>query len=358
MNQKNSQSGKTGDISNHVHYNHARPSAPDLARGHWATIYARTLPELKQNQKGQPCPSCGGKDRFDLSKNWIEKGDFYCRGCGAGDGFSLLGKATGKSFPDVCDLVKKVLGIDPANAQIDYTEQLRKRQAREAAERLKLEQDAERNYHFLHQIMSQVKPLHTFEPGLNYFRHRGLGGLIDRGDLPLNWLGHPCLRYDEHQSFPAMLAPVAVNSQPVSLHRTYITPEGFKAPVEHARKLTPPIWPGATVGAAIRLYRPTTDLVVSEGIESGLAIRLACPDLPVWSCVTAGGLKSVLIPDGVTMVYIAADNDRSGTGQQAANDLQDRLTMEGIESVVIMPPDPGEGSKGRDWLDVVGEVAA
>lgn len=332
-----------------------QPKTADLARGHWAAIYGSILPELKQTHaKHQPCPSCGGNDRFRLFGDWETAGGAICNQCGNGDGFHWLGQVTGKGFKEVCRLVESVLGIRHETIQIDMAELNRKARVREEAERQQNELDAERNYKRLHQTMSQVVPLSSFEPGLSYLRNRGLGGLIDRDDLPRNWLGHPCLSFDRQQSFPALIAPVVVNNQPVSLHRTYLTQDGSKAPVDDAKKLTPAIWPGATKGGAIRLYWPPgRELAVTEGIETALAIRMALPELPVWACVSANGLESVLIPDGVESVIICADNDASGAGQKAARNLETRLKAEGLAVASILPP-----CQGLDWLDVARGVAA
>jgi hypothetical protein len=44
---------------------------------------------------------------------------------------------------------------------------------------------------------------------------------------------------------------------------------------------------------------------------------------------------------GIESVWIAADNDRSGTGQRAAQALAARLEAGGIEAVIIMPRTTG-----------------
>ncbi len=335
-----------------------RPSTKELARGHWASIYAGTLPEIKQTHlKHQPCPACGGKDRFRLFSDWQETGSAICNQCGNGDGFDWLMRITGQGFAQVCDLVEAVMGVNRSATKVDRAEMERRKLAREESARQQQRRDAEIHLHTMHCIMAEVVSLELFKPGLDYLRHRGLGGLIERGDLPMNWLGHPSLTCDG-QVFPALVAPIVIGNQMVSLHRTFLTRDGHKAPVESPKKMLPAIWPGATSGAAIRLYRPTTELVVTEGIETALAIRLACPDLPVWACVSANGMKAVLIPEEIERVFIAADNDASGTGQAAAQALQERLEDEGVESSILLPPAPPEGCKGVDWLDVVRGVIA
>ena len=56
------------------------------------------------------CPVCGGKDRFRFDDR-DGSGSFFCAQCGAGDGFTLAIKATGKSFREVADSIAQELGI-------------------------------------------------------------------------------------------------------------------------------------------------------------------------------------------------------------------------------------------------------
>jgi hypothetical protein len=110
--------------------------------------------------------------------------------------------------------------------------------------------------------------------------------------------------------FDAMVARVqAPNGRLVALHRTYLsgTDDG-KAPVDPTRKLTRAA-PGSTTGAAIRLADPTETLGVAEGIESALAV-LEATGTPMWSTVSADGMKAVVVPETVRRVEIWADYDR------------------------------------------------
>lgn len=67
------------------------------------------------NGKHQPCPSCGGKDRFRFDNNQQEKGDggYICSQCGAGDGAKLALTVTGWDFPTLVDAVGRYLGAQP-----------------------------------------------------------------------------------------------------------------------------------------------------------------------------------------------------------------------------------------------------
>jgi putative DNA primase/helicase len=144
-----------------------------------------------------------------------------------------------------------------------------------------------------------------------------------------------------------MLARVDDSSgHAVTLHRTYLTIEGYKANVPSVKKLMPSACPGATLGGAIRLYPAGETLALAEGIETALAVRLAT-ELPVWATICAGGLARLIVPAEVSLVVICADHDTAGL--DAARALARRLLVE-QRRVKILTPD----TLGTDWADLQG----
>jgi putative DNA primase/helicase len=127
------------------------------------------------------------------------------------------------------------------------------------------------------------------------------------------------------------------------LHRTYLTPDGHKAPVPTPKKLMSPALPGATRGAAIRLLPAGATLAVSEGIETALAVHLGT-GLPVWATICAQGMAALVVPDTVRLVVIGADHDAPGL--QAAKALARRMLAEGRRVKIVTPDTPG-----ADWAD-------
>ena len=99
----------------------------------------------------------------------------------------------------------------------------------------------------------------------------------------------------------------------VSVLRTYLSRSGTKAQVLTPKKLMSAVRDGATKGAAIRLYDVGEEMAVAEGVETSIAVTLAT-GLPTWATVSAGGMRSLQVPESVRTVYIMADLDRSGTG--------------------------------------------
>jgi len=159
--------------------------------------------------------------------------------------------------------------------------------------------------------------------------------------------------------YPAMVAAVrSVGGDLVTLHRTFLTPEGAKAPVSAPKKLCA-LPDDATVnGAAIHFGEPKSVLAVAEGIETALSVALAT-GLPCWSCISAGGLERVAIPESVRVVFVFADKDRSGTGERAAGALQKRLAQSGRTVCVLVPAgEIPDGDKGIDWNDVLRDGGA
>lgn len=88
------------------------------AQGHWPRILISLgLPPGALRNKHQPCPACGGRDRFRFD-NKDGRGSYYCNQCGAGDGFSLAMKYHGWDFKRCADEVRQVLGTQhTANLQ-------------------------------------------------------------------------------------------------------------------------------------------------------------------------------------------------------------------------------------------------
>jgi len=178
------------------------------------------------------------------------------------------------------------------------------------------------------EIWRETKPLKG-TPGDLHLKRRGVSY---KGDA-LRWHGSaPFGKGIRHGCIVGLVRNIITN-EPQAIHRTAIDASGIKID----RKALGPIAGGAvklTDDAAV-----TTVLAIGEGIETTLSIR-ELPDLenmPVWACLTAGGLAEFPALPGIEAVWIATDNDASGTGQRAAETLARRLDAAGIEPVILMP---------------------
>lgn len=131
----------------------------------------------------------------------------------------------------------------------------------------------------------------------------------------------PRMRHAESNTWwPVMVAAMTGPDGSVwAVHRTFLAGDGSgKAPVAPARK----IWPSFS-GAVMKLARGETGLpdaeaakhglldtlVICEGVEDGLSIALARPDLRVWAAGSLGNVAYVRLPDCCERVIVAADND-------------------------------------------------
>ena len=319
----------------------SRPSIKAIktaARYRWKEILSN-LGKLNTQQlsnRAQPCPACGGKDRYrfdDLQGN----GTYYCNQCRPGDGLSLLMKVTGWDFSHTTKVLASYLNVSSIEKHAANTPNY------SPAKRIeKILQDC------ISIRDNKATVLHK------YLQHRGLNLKI----LPaLNDMHfHLNLPYYEGQqcigNFPAMVAIIRnQQGKRVSLHRTYLTEDGCKAPVASPKKLLASPYPGATKGGAVRLALPDEGIIaITEGIETAMAVMLLFK-IPTWAALSAQGLIQLHIPQGISTVHIMADADHSKTGDKAGLLLAKRLLKENYQVCIHMPP-CSDNKSSQDWLDI------
>lgn len=197
-------------------------------------------------------------------------------------------------------------------------------------------------------LWNDAAPMTKHDPAGRYLANRGLA-VPDTHMLRF----HTALDYWHDGQctgqFPAMLAAVtSPTGELVAVHRTFLTPDGRKAPVPTVKKLCSPA--GAMGGASIKIGTPCArpDGRLGLGIAEGIETALAASNLfgvPVWAGVSAHGLASFTPPPSVRNVYVFADNDVSQTGQKAAAKLAERLARQGFTARIHTPPTIG------DWHD-------
>lgn len=189
-------------------------------------------------------------------------------------------------------------------------------------------------------ILSRAAPL-AGTHGEAYLRGRGL----DTADVE-DLLFHPDLaHFQTRAGYPALVGIVRDQAgEPLGLHRVWLDPAApTKAALGNPKKSL-----GAIRGGAIRLFPASTFVVLTEGIETALAVRTARPDLPVWAAIAAGHLAECRLPPGIVEVLVAADHDANGAGLKAAERLAERLVAEGRRVWIALPP-----SVDADFADVL-----
>ncbi len=141
---------------------------------------------------------------------------------------------------------------------------------------------------------------------------------------------------------PALIAAVTIwpGRNVVGVHRTFLRADGKgKAPVSKPKMMI-----GRCGGGAVRLAPAGPELVLSEGLETGLSVQQAT-GLPVWATLSTSGLRSVILPPEVKTVIIAADADEKG--EDAAQAAARRFIAEGRTVKIARPP------RGLDFNDLL-----
>ena len=186
---------------------------------------------------------------------------------------------------------------------------------------------------------------------------RGLDSLIP--DWP-SIRFHPNMQYKDDNGkligyYPAMLALIQKGNEAITIHRTFLTPNGCKISAD-SKKWMPIPSDKIVTGSAIRLGNPGRVLCVTEGIETALAV-IEATGMVTWPLINATLMARFEIPDGVEKLIIWSDLDRSFAGTFAATKLAERAKAQGIEAVIREPkgPIPVE-VKSIDWLDVLNQL--
>lgn len=291
----------------------------ELTRNRWPSILAGLgVDEKTLSKRNCPCPFCGGKDRFRFT-DFEGLGMWTCNVCGPGNGMQFVQKWSNVDFVGAIHLVEAQLPSATEAAQP-------KRQPPR---------------HRLNTLWSGASPISDNDPVGEYLLARDVWT-----DDPLTELrfAENVAYFDEGTvvgKYDAMLARVRDgDGKPTTLHCTYLD-GARKAEVRAPKK----VLSAMGEGAAIRLFKPTHQLALAEGIETALAVHNHT-GLPTWATISAGGMRSIEIPKGVTEVFIYADNDEGYTGQAAAYHLAQRLHAAGLGTAVCVPR-----SVDMDWAD-------
>jgi hypothetical protein len=159
-----------------------------------------------------------------------------------------------------------------------------------------------------------------------------------------SWIGgtaslrfHPSCYYrpdsaSPSETWPAMIAAVTgLDGSLHAVHRTWLDPLTIgKAPIATPRRAM-----GDLLGHAVRFGMAGEVMVVGEGIETVLSLRMALPTMPMLAALSATHLSAVAFPASLRRLYIARDNDDAGI--RAADQLTARAGELGIDAIVLVP---------------------
>jgi hypothetical protein len=121
-----------------------------------------------------------------------------------------------------------------------------------------------------------------------------------------------------------------------------------KAPVDSPRKGL-----GEIAGGAVHLTAVGEEVVVCEGVETGLAVLCADPARMCWAGLSASLMRRIILPPSVRRVVLLEENDPSDAyGRRASPDavsaLAQRFLAEGRDVRIVRPP--AQFNDFNDWL--------
>ncbi|MBA9860171.1 toprim domain-containing protein [Ralstonia insidiosa] len=324
------------------------------AAGKWRGLLESAGLDKTWLKKGVPCPFCGGRDRYSFTDKWGD-GNYFCRGCGPGDGIKLLQFAlggvgfmeaiewaiqwSGGSVPDLSGAALAPRPVFKSSNELTPAE-VERRKGR---------------YKTLWDAGFRVT---KGDPVWKHLERRLPG--LEESEVPRVLRFHPAMKYwekDDNEewvlvgTYPGMLAAIqGPDGVCCNIHRTFLTEDGEKAPVESARKKELSI---GVKGGAIRLVPLVgREMSVAEGIETSLAV-IRYRGESCWSAVDAGGMEEIFIPDEVELVRIYQDNDLPDQrgrrrGFDAGEKLAQRVKAMGKRAIKYAP-----GKAGMDMDDFV-----
>ncbi|MDF1719250.1 MAG: toprim domain-containing protein [Minwuia sp.] len=160
-----------------------------------------------------------------------------------------------------------------------------------------------------------------------YLRQRGIALPADASALRF----HPRCYYrapEGRQIWPALIAAVTDGKGNVTgVHRTWLSPDGGKAPVDQPRRAL-----GHLTGNGVRFGAVTDTMIAAEGLETALALKMVMPAMRVIAALSAAHLAALIWPPKLRRLYVARDNDQAG--RFALEKLRSRATEIDIRPLV------------------------
>ncbi|TPG39851.1 DNA primase [Sphingomonas koreensis] len=237
-----------------------------------------------------------------------------------GDLLDLIGLNCGHHLlPDTLEEVRRFLAVPRERPDFDPDEPSAPAGSRKAAQRL----------------FAASRPI-AGTLAEHYLRARGIVGM-----RAARWLRfHPRCWYRPSaddlagtpNALPALIAAVTDDDGMITgCHRTWLAPDGSgKAAIATPRRAM-----GDLLGSGVRFGRATSVMLVGEGLETVLSVRMAAPALPMIATLSAAHLAAVRIPQTLRRLYVARDRDPAGS--HAFNKLRDRTEGAGIEMIDLEP---------------------
>lgn len=244
------------------------------------------------------------------------KGVFYCHGCGrGGDVIAFVQEVGGRSFLESCEWLMGSSSFCPPEQRYPVAQATAIRQIN------------------VHRAKAEFRRGVAIEGTVvqAYLFNRGLAGQVP-GCIRHSWV--PRFWHDdgsEGPREPAMIAAVQdVDGSVVGIQRTFLDKEGRKARRGSARLSL-----GQIRGGALRLGPVRPEIMLTQGVEDGLALTRMFVGATVWAALGDGNLAHVALPRHVRSVTLCGDADDAGrTAVQRAKEAYEAL---GIAVKVLFP---------------------
>lgn len=301
----------------------------DRARGRWTDILRSIgLTEHQLSGRHSNCPICedgGGKDRFRFDDKG-GNGSWFCNRCKSGEGVEMVKRYCKVDFLGAKAEIEKHIGssrFSPPKAQVSDSE---------------CQKYAEKEW-------LNANVLNGDDPASKWLANRGISPSIYPASL--RWTPRAMHRDKETKNVTyhcAMLAKfTSADGDKFTIHRTYLTEDGFKAKLGCVRKMAPGPVPQ---GGAIRLAPAAKVMGIATGIETSYSCMIMFR-VPVWATFCDNFLLKWKPPEIARRILIFGDNDESASGQMVAWGLAYRLKQEGYDIDVRIPE-----HLGQDFNDV------
>jgi hypothetical protein len=277
-----------------------------------------------------------------------DKGLYKCFPCGAsGDAFGFVMEYQGVGFLEAVAAVGALYGI---TVEAEISDGL----SEADRARLRAERDRRRGVvRFFRGVQTALEARETLAAArriwldaqaapdvpLRYLAGRG----INLRGLPRAMRAHRALYHGPSDSrWPGLVSLLEGPYGVAGIHRTYLTTDGAKAPVDPA-KMT--LGPYLEAGACLRLQNAATRVALAEGIESALSAaqvihqerqRSDDPQLhwPVWAVLCLEGFRKVVLPESIRDVLIMPDADENPEAKDGRRSARE-AAREVIDEAVV-----------------------
>lgn len=339
----------------------SKESLTQIAQNKWTYILTSIgIPSQVLRNQHQPCPMCGGKDRFRYDDKQ-GNGTYFCNQCGAGNGFNFVMAWQRCDFATAMQTVATILGLNSEPYTPTPSYQAPCPSNSPIIDKLPR----------LTAIWQASQPLPN-TPASKYLHRRGISQETITKHNKLNIRFHPALPYwipteNAHiklGEFPAMIGAITNQQGELQgLHLTYLQHHANQwqklniyHPQTHTSLPAKKIYnrfAGSIKGNAVHLDNISEkgELVVCEGIETAFATKELF-GLPVWACLNANNLAMLALPNEVKKLLIVADNDTPRPiGFEAAHQLAIKAIKQGITTSIWQSQ-----TSGFDALDELNRI--